>query len=299
MANDGDDDYWPDRRTAEQPPVRATRAKAGERPHVHTDDDVELPDVEPVEQVTTSSTRTCPHCAETVKDGASTCPHCQKYIGGFLGAPLGCGLHGWSLWLVVALVGASCWCCSLGEPARPLRMPEPAATVDTEARPVVVVQVPMPATEEAFCRANVEAAAQFAKGSNDIQHAKALIARQTEVVKLLGKKGPFNDWVGRVEQLSTTNSHRATVEIGLPCGVMVGTWNNDISDILGGRTTVESSDPLFDKLAALTVGQTVVFSGNLVPEIGSHDFQEKSLTDSGSAGEPFWIMRLSAIDPGP
>ena len=278
MAND--DDYWPDRRSGEQPPIRPMEAKPAAMP-------------------AGASTRTCPHCAETVKADASTCPHCRKYIGGFLGAPLGCGLHGWSLWLVVALVGASCWCCSLGEPPRPLRMPEQAANVDTEAQPAAVVEVPMPDTETAFCRANIDASEQFAKGSNDIQRAKVLVVRQAEIMKILGKKTMFVDWVGTVESLGTTSSHRATLAVRLPCGVMVGTWNNDISDILGGRTAVASTDPLFDAMAALTVGQMITFSGGLVPNIGRHDLQETSLTDSGSAGEPFWIARFGKVDTLP
>jgi hypothetical protein len=153
---------------------------------------------------------------------------------------------------------------------------------------------PMPADQQQFCSI-VEANRTEYRGlgrDNELKLSRVRAQRAQALRQAV--KVSVTDWVGTVKSLTTTGEGKAHVRIALPCeDVTVGTWNNEMSDIMD-NTLIPQSSPIYSALAELGKGRTVKFSGRLLTD-DKNGFKESSMTERGSMMEPAFLMKLSAV----
>lgn len=154
----------------------------------------------------------------------------------------------------------------------------------------------LPQSEKDFCIAVETSAKKYkdakAGGQNELQLSKLRTERKVALQAAL-EDGVVTGWTGTLDELRTTGDGKAIVQIKLPCGAQVKTWNNALSDI-ADRTLVPQGSKLYEALAAMGKGKPIVFNGKLLPD-EKNGFRESSLTEEGSMREPEFIIRLSAV----
>lgn len=133
-----------------------------------------------------------------------------------------------------------------------------------------------------------EYAVRYAEAENELKKSRVHSQRDEALKALLGSPTRVDEWVGTIEEMGTNGDGHAYVSIRVSDRLSFQTWSNAFSD-MGSETLIRQSHPLFDVLAELEEGTTVVFSGLVLAE--------SSLTEAGSASEPELITRFDLILP--
>ena len=89
------------------------------------------------------------------------------------------------------------------------------------------------------------------------------------------------------------NEGRGVVSIKVADGIYIKTRNNALSDI-SDHTLIDTTSSLFARVAVLTIGQKIRFSGAFVRD-DLDCFKEGSITVDGAMTEPEFIIRFSDI----
>jgi hypothetical protein len=131
-------------------------------------------------------------------------------------------------------------------------------------------------------------------GNNDMAKGAARPARAKEICTAV-RPGRVSGWIGTVETLSSNNDGKGVLSVRVGPDVHVKTWNNSLSDI-GDNTLIEPGSPIFQQATALTVGQTVRFSGTFLRS-DADCIREASMTLVGSISSPEFVFRFSEIEP--
>lgn len=156
----------------------------------------------------------------------------------------------------------------------------------------------LPPGQVALCNA-ADAGAKSYRGTsgNEIQRTALRDARRAalqEAVPSLHVEG----WEGTVDEVTTTFDGKATLSIKLPCTAEVKTWNNTFSDSMDGNSTlVAKGSPLYARLATLSRGTKVRFSGDFIRDSGKDYLRESSVSEAGSMTDPEFIFRFSDVSP--
>lgn len=171
-----------------------------------------------------------------------------------------------------------------------------AASISSSLPHAPTVDMQMPQGERDFCVAIAEAASAYDNarkaGANELKLSALRTARAHALSRTLHNRAAVKDWVGVLASLSTTGDGKAAIEVELPCGVQIGTWNNSLSD-LGSNTLIPQSSKVYAALAEMQKGTPVRFSGKLVAD-DKDGFREKSMTEVGSMTEPNFVLAFSA-----
>lgn len=154
----------------------------------------------------------------------------------------------------------------------------------------------MPVAEQSFCdivnKAGHDFQAANLAGANQLKLSKIRGVRASAIVAGL-PGGKIKDWVGTIDEMTTTGDGLATLKVRLPCGLRLTTWNNDISDILD-RTLIPQASPVYDRLSDLDRGRRLRFSANLVPD-KANGAKELSVTEAGSMTDPEFLARFTDV----
>lgn len=154
--------------------------------------------------------------------------------------------------------------------------PAPEATVEDEF--LALVAAGHDATEDA---------------GNEIAVVQARKARSAGICKLLPGLA-VSGWTGEVEDISTTmGGDGGVLSIALDDDTAVQTWNNGFSDI-GSGTLINENSPLYAKLATLSDGDQVAFSGRFVRD-ADNCVQEQSLMDENGMLTPDFSFKFTQI----
>jgi hypothetical protein len=153
-------------------------------------------------------------------------------------------------------------------------------------------------TEEAFCTIVREFAQQYqamnARGDNELIVSELRSARG-EALRQSLETTQVTNWTATLTKPRTTSDGDAVVQVRLPCGATLKTWNNAMSDA-GSGTLIAHDSPLFGSLAKLHEDQLVVIDGQLFQ--GARDgFTELSFTELGAMLHPEFLFRFSNIRP--
>lgn len=244
----------------------------------------------------------CRECGAEISASAKTCPKCgaptkkKSKILRFLKWIVGLFI----LLVVIAAIfgkkeGGSRQTAAVTSPPQSAS-PSPAAAADappaTASAPPPAV--PVPASQVAFLKAVEDATAAYKAADTDFQKGATRPARAKAICAAL-KTTSARDWVGTVSELSTNNDGKGVLSVTLSDGVVIGTWNNALSDI-GSDTLIEASSPVFAAMGTLKDNQAVTFSGNFIKS-DVDCVSEKSLSLSGSMRSPAFAFRFSAIKP--
>src|SRR5262249_59336568 len=153
-----------------------------------------------------------------------------------------------------------------------------------------------PADEGAFCTIVRDFAQQYqslsATEGNESKLAELRWARAEALRQALGTTR-ISNWTATLIRPKTTGDGHAVVEVRLPCGVTLKTWNNLNSDV-GSDTLIAHGSPLFVEIGQLHEDQQVVIDGQLFQ--GAPDgFTELSLSEKGSMLNPEFLFRFANI----
>lgn len=175
--------------------------------------------------------------------------------------------------------------------------PAPAATT---AAPAVVPVPPVkafgnqPPVQAAFLAAFAQGTNAYQTAGNDLQKAKAITDRDAAMCAAFGG-GAVSEWTGKIQDIGANGDGFATVEIRISEDVQVKTWNNAFSDASDG-TLIQPPSAMYDALVGMKEGQTVIFSGEFVPDTSSC-LKGSNMTRTFYAVDPDLLFRFSAIRP--
>ena len=146
----------------------------------------------------------------------------------------------------------------------------------------------LPATERKFCEAVVAAAEAYSNADNDLKKSKVRRDRAA-AIKAAVPGGTVAKWTGKVDSLTTTGDGNVVLVVRLPCDdFTVGTWNNELSDIMD-NTLISASSSAYDTLAEMKVGSGITFGGRFIGD-DVNGFKGTSMTEMGSmTGEAFLL----------
>lgn len=150
----------------------------------------------------------------------------------------------------------------------------------------------VPDDQAAFVSAAVSARTAYRNAPNELAQGGTRAKRRADLCSVL-KARAVSNWVGTIVDLSSNGDGKGVLAVRIGDGVTVKTWNNAVSDI-GDKTLIEPNTDLFAKLATMTAGQKVKFSGQF---IGSDVdcVREGSMTLAGSMTEPEFVFRFRLV----
>src|ERR1035437_9280307 len=158
----------------------------------------------------------------------------------------------------------------------------------SENAPVV-----LPPSESRFIEIVSIAQSDSKRTDNDMQKGGVKSRRDKSICSTLSSYA-VADWIGRVEKIDSNSDGKGVLEITIAPDVIVGTWNNEFSDI-GSNTLIEPGSQVFESAAAMKNGQLVVFSGTFLPGSSGDCLIESSMTLNGKVESPEFIFRFSKV----
>lgn len=193
--------------------------------------------------------------------------------------------------LILSLVGMGVSAAlTLKDETASASAPSPAPAV--ASKPAPPPERKMPADEAAFVAAVTEAQANYRGAANEMAAGGMRALRRQNVCAAV-KAPQVRDWIGTVSSLTTSNDGKGVLAVTLAKDVVLGTWNNTLSDSMD-KTLIEPGSAVFNSAVQLKKGDKVVFSGALLAS--SDDcYKEKSVTLRGSMTSPEYAFRFSAI----
>ena len=196
------------------------------------------------------------------------------------------GMRAAPRWLATAIalaVGISCVVALLA-----LRARKPAAPGTP----------PPPADELALCAAVEAHADKYAQASvpgNGAALTALREARRAAIARVDHADGTATAWFGTVDTLTTTDGGKLGVVIRLPCSdrVWIRTWGTAAADAQHA-TLIDPSAPLHAKLAAMSNGNVVTFSGRFLIDPQDH-WKQTANAESEAMREPQFLFRFADI----
>jgi hypothetical protein len=166
----------------------------------------------------------------------------------------------------------------------------PSPTVEASSQPVP--DPPMPGDEQQFIRAVQDARTAFQQAPNEMAQGGTRAQRREAICRVLSTP-TVSGWIGHISKLGSNSDGKGVLEISLAEGLLIKTWNDDLSDI-SDNTLIDPSSPLFHDLSQMKVGDEVFFSGLFLPS-ALDCVQEASLTLSGSMTDPEFVFRFMNV----
>ena len=150
----------------------------------------------------------------------------------------------------------------------------------------------MPIAQVRFLEILAASAQRYNARQNDLQIAAIRQDRARNICSTVeGLK--FNDWLGRIESISSTLSGKAALRVRITPEIELKTMNSDLSDI-GQNTLIPADSPLYKSIYNLPSKQWIRVSG-LFFASQSDCIREGSLTNEGSLTEPEFVVRFTNI----
>jgi hypothetical protein len=153
-------------------------------------------------------------------------------------------------------------------------------------------KLPIPSDQARFERAVLSARTSYNSAANELAAGGIRSSRQQAICNAVINQQASN-WVGRIETLTSNGDGKGVVSLSMTQYIHVATWNNSLSDIRD-NTLIDPTSSMFKQLAALKVGDLVMFSGHFSSS-NTDCVGEKSLTLQGSMTSPEFTMRFTSI----
>jgi hypothetical protein len=167
--------------------------------------------------------------------------------------------------------------------------PAPADDAPAKAAPAK----PKLTQQDRFIKVIEDAAGKAEDTDNELQVVKVRHERTAQIRNLLPSLHVRN-WTGTVDDVSTTlGGDSGVLTVSLTDDIKVGTWNNGLSDF-EDHTLIDVDSPLYDKLADLSNGDDVTFSGKFVRDADS-GIGEQSMMDISGMTTPTFTFKFTSI----
>jgi uncharacterized protein YecT (DUF1311 family) len=159
--------------------------------------------------------------------------------------------------------------------------------------PAPVIQ--LPGDEAALVRIVTTAQAEGAKVENDMQLGGVKANRDSALCNEL-KSPVVENWVGKVENISSNSDGLGVLSVSIASKVLVKTWNNAFSDMTT-KSLLQPGSPIFQAASTMKPGQQVSFSGRFFKGNSGDCLMESSMTLRGKVREPEFIFAFTSIAP--
>jgi hypothetical protein len=153
-------------------------------------------------------------------------------------------------------------------------------------------KLPVPSDQIRFEKAVISARESYLKAPNELAAGGTRSARQQAICNAVVNQ-QANDWIGRVETLTSNGDGKGVVSLSVTQYMHVSTWNNAVSDVID-QTLIDPNSSVFKDLVSLKVGDLVKFSGQFSSS-RTDCVGEKSVTLRGSMTDPAFTMRFTSI----
>jgi hypothetical protein len=163
----------------------------------------------------------------------------------------------------------------------------PAATTGADNGPAI------PADEAKFIDAVRSSQTEYNAAANDMAKGAARATRRNGICQALQSGMAVNDWIGTIKMLSSNGDGKGVLYISVADDVVIGTWNNALSDI-GDETLLDQNSTVFKAASAMKERDKVGFSGTFIPS-DVDCAKESSMTLEGSMTSPAFIFRFASI----
>lgn len=151
-------------------------------------------------------------------------------------------------------------------------------------------------TSEANFISAINLAHNQASYANELQKNQIKSQRDSNICDALQNSPKITGWRGSVSVISSTYSGNAILEIRLPNGVILQTWNNFLSDIVD-NTIIDKNSNVYKQVYNLSIGDPVIFSGSFFKN-NKECARENSITTEGSLNSPEFLFKFSSIEKG-
>jgi hypothetical protein len=225
----------------------------------------------------------CKSCGKDIASSASACPNCgakQKklktihWVGIIIGILFLIGIFASPNDSQNANTGSS-------------DLPEKKSTQTKNA-------ISKPTEQELFENMITKYIEKYKMAKNELQKSALRADRMEDIRKNLSEMSVDN-WVGRINDLSTNSEGKAILSIRITPNIDIKTWNNSLSDF-SSNTLIEKDSQLYRQLMDLEKGTYVTFSGSFFSS--EYDYiQETSLTEDGSMTSPEFLMKFINVKP--
>jgi len=226
----------------------------------------------------------CQSCGKTISKSATTCPEC------------GAKQKKKSIWkkiiigiVVLNIIG---FMGSIGknEPS-PQNAPDKTTSIKKE---VSGLSQSLPEDQKQFIQIVTKYIKEYNGAINELQKAALRDKRKNELASVVSSLVVSN-WEGSIAELDTNNDGKGVLSIKIAPKIILGTWNNALSDI-ASSTLIEKDSPVYQALLNFKNGTKVKFSGKFFTS--ETDFlEEKSLTIDGSMESPEYLFRFESVEP--
>jgi hypothetical protein len=150
----------------------------------------------------------------------------------------------------------------------------------------------MPADEAAFVSAVTSGQSAYDAAANDMAKGGTRADRKNAICKALQNGAGVTGWVGTIKTLSSNSDGKGVLEISVAPNVVIGTWNNAVSDIQD-NTLLDQKSTVFRTVSNMKEGDTVFFSGNFISS-ETDCVEERSITLGGAMQEPEFVFQFSS-----
>ena len=152
---------------------------------------------------------------------------------------------------------------------------------------------PVPSDEAKFIDAVTSARSAYNSAPNDMAKGGTRADRRNGVCQALQGSRSVDGWIGTIKSLSSNGDGKGVLAISVADDVVIGTWNNALSDVESG-TLMDQASPVFKAASAMKEGDKIQFSGTFIPsEVDC--VTESSLTLEGSMQSPDFVMRFVSV----
>jgi hypothetical protein len=185
-------------------------------------------------------------------------------------------------------VAASAPAASSSEPVKP----KPAPKVEARKPATTPKPAPKQSAEDKFVAIVQKASVDGESADNDLKAGRVMKKRDKAICGLGGTK--ITNWTGTVKLLDSNGDGDGVLAVELADGVVVTTWNNAFSDI--GSDTLIKNEKLMDRLAEMSEGDEVTFSGRFLRGSDAGVCRDvQGLTKLGKLQEPEFTFRFSDV----
>jgi hypothetical protein len=150
-----------------------------------------------------------------------------------------------------------------------------------------------PPNEQALNAAVTTGKNAFDGTDNEIRQGQAQSMRNQALCAAVPTFQATN-WVGSINSISTNGGGKGVLELQIGPDTKIATWNNVLSDV-SDNTLIPQTSPIYGKLANLSEGDKVTFSGRFFHD-GDNCLEEQSLTKVGKMDTPNFVFRFTSLD---
>jgi hypothetical protein len=162
-------------------------------------------------------------------------------------------------------------------------------------------QIDIPDRQQEFLNLISEFSEEYSSAPNDLKKSAVRTKRANSLKELFSKSLSVTNWVGNINEMSTTGEGNAHIQVKLVgVDVSFANTNNELSDLVD-KTLINQSSPLFTKVADFSEGDQVFINGVLRTDFDTDeggDFLDESFsfTEAGSMTDPIFLIKFNDID---